>query len=426
MTRIAIISEHASPLALTGGTDAGGQNIYVAHLAKQLAKRGYRIDVFTRRDDPAQPSVMRWQPGVRVVHLDAGPAEYLPKEELLEHMPEFSDNLLGFCRRQSVPYALAHANFFMSGLAARTLQQVLGLPFVITFHALGRVRRAFQREADRFPEERMSIEDDLVCYADSIIAECPQDRADLLNLYGADASRISVIPCGFDPKELWPSGAALRTQLGIRDDEFVVLQLGRLVARKGIDNVIRAIAVLKRVYGIVARLLVVGGATDKPSAVATPEIGRLRRIAREQGVTSQVMFLGRRGRDVLRTVYSAADVFVTTPWYEPFGITPIEAMACGLPVVGADVGGIKYSVQNNRTGFLVPPENPDALAQRLAQLQRDPQLAQRMGRQGRERAQLHFTWEAVAAQVAALYERVIPMPILVRPPVASIASVNIA
>src|SRR5512142_1144922 len=107
MTRIAIISEHASPLALAGGTDAGGQNIYVAHLAKQLAKRGYRIDVFTRRDDPAQPSVMRWQPGVRVVHLDAGPAEYLPKEELLEHMPEFSDNLLGFCRRQSVPYALA-------------------------------------------------------------------------------------------------------------------------------------------------------------------------------------------------------------------------------------------------------------------------------------------------------------------------------
>lgn len=145
-----------------------------------------------------------------------------------------------------------------------------------------------------------------------------------------------------------------------------MLQLGRLVARKGVDNVIRGIAALQHQHGIRARLLVVGGNSDVPSVEATPEIGRLQQIAREEGVLEQVMFLGRRGRDTLREVYGAADVFVTTPWYEPFGITPVEAMACALPVIGANVGGIKYSVQDGRTGFLVPPEDPVALADRLA------------------------------------------------------------
>jgi glycosyltransferase involved in cell wall biosynthesis len=405
MRTIAIISEHASPLAVAGSTDAGGQNIYVAHLADQLAQRGYGIDVFTRRDSALSAPVVHWKRNVRVVHVDAGPPRFLPKEEMLPHMDEFSANVLSFCRRQTRAYVLAHANFFMSGLAALRLREVLGLPFVITFHALGRVRRAFQRDADRFPDDRMDIEERLVRDANGIVAECPQDLADLVQLYGADPQRIDIIPCGFDPRELWPVGRGLRRTLGIGEDEFVVLQLGRLVARKGVDNVIRAIAALKRVHGIAARLLVVGGNSDTPSIEATPEIGRLQRIAHDEGVLEQVMFLGRRGRDTLRDVYSATDVFVTTPWYEPFGITPVEAMACSLPVIGANVGGIKYSVQDGRTGFLVPPEDPAALADRLAQLHRRPALARQMGALGRARAQRHFTWGAVATQMAELYER---------------------
>ncbi|HZP86519.1 MAG TPA: glycosyltransferase family 1 protein [Burkholderiales bacterium] len=408
MRRIALISEHASPLALIGGTDAGGQNVYVAHLATQLARRGYHVDVFTRRDKALARTVVNWKEGVRVVHINAGPARFLAKEDLLPYMGEFAQNIVEFFRRQSVSYALVHANFFMSGMAAQHVKRVLKIPFVITFHALGRVRRMFQGDADRFPSSRFQIEHDLVRDADRIIAECPQDLQDLTALYAADAKKIVVIPCGFDPAELSPAAPAMRTELGIEPDEFVVLQLGRLVPRKGIDNVIEAVSVLKREHGIRARLVIVGGNSEQPSSAATPEIGRLTDIARNAGILDQVVFAGRRSRDALRGLYCAADVFVTTPWYEPFGITPVEAMACGIPVIGSAVGGIKYSVVDGKTGFLVPPKDPQRLAERLAVLYRQPELAHAMGREGQRRARQLFTWRRVAGQVAELYESMLP------------------
>jgi D-inositol-3-phosphate glycosyltransferase len=408
MRRVAVISEHASPLALIGGTDSGGQNVYVAQLATQLARCGYQVDVFTRRDKALARSVVQWKEGVRVIHVPAGPARFLPKEEMLPYMEEFARHVIDFFRRQPLGYAIVHANFFMSGMVAQRIKQALDIPCVITFHALGRVRRMFQGDADRFPASRLQIEEDLVREADRIIAECPQDMDDLTSLYGADRNKVSIIPCGFDPAELFPTGSDLRATLGIGANEFVVLQLGRLVPRKGIDNVIRAIGVLRREHGISGRLVVVGGNAEQPSAAATPEIGRLTDIARGEGVLDQVIFTGRRGREALPGLYCAADVFVTTPWYEPFGITPIEAMACGKPVVGSAVGGIKYSVVEGKTGFLVPPNDPPALAERLAVLARAPELGRCMGREGQRRARQLFTWRRVAMQVAQLYEAMLP------------------
>src|SRR5687768_17437503 len=157
MKRIAMISEHASPLAVLGGVDSGGQNVYVGQLARHLAALGYAVDVFTRRDSAGLPEVATWTRGVRIVHVTAGPAEYVRKEDLLPHMAEFTDGMVRFCRRQRSGYALAHANFWMSGLVAADLRQALGLPFVVTFHALGRVRRAFQRQADEFPDVRFAL-----------------------------------------------------------------------------------------------------------------------------------------------------------------------------------------------------------------------------------------------------------------------------
>lgn len=408
MTRIALISEHASPLASIGGTDAGGQNVYVAHLATQLARRGYDVDVFTRRDNVLARPVIKWKDGVRVVNVQAGPAHYLAKEDMLPHMEEFATNIVGFFRRQQHAYALVHANFFMSGMAAQHIKRALGIPFVITFHALGRVRRMFQGDADRFCASREAIEEDLVRDADRIIAECPQDLDDLTGLYGADVRKVSMIPCGFDPNELSPAGRAMRAQLGIDEAEFVVLQLGRLVPRKGVDNVIRAVATLRRAHRIDARLVIVGGNSEHPNEQATPEIARLRAIAAEGGIAEQVIFTGRRGRAALPAYYSAADVFVTTPWYEPFGITPVEAMACGVPVIGSAVGGIKYSVVDGKTGLLVPPEDPETLARRLAMLQARPEWARALGRAGQRRAQQLFTWQRVAGQVSELYESMLP------------------
>lgn len=407
MRKIALISEHASPLALIGSTDSGGQNVYVAQLAKQLARLGYLVDVFTRRDSADAPQVVDWLPGVRVVHVPAGPAQFIPKEEMLPYMEQFGRFVTRFARRQKMPYDLLHANFFMSGMVARHVRQVLGIPYVITFHALGRVRRLNQKQADAFPDVRFAIEEHLMHDADCIIAECPQDRRDMERHYAAPRERIEVVPCGFDPEEFSPVHVDARQQLGLAQDEFIMLQLGRMVPRKGVDNVIRAAAILQHQYQVRARLLVVGGNGALPDPVATPELGRLMALAASLGVEDSVTFTGQRQRDMLRYYYSAADVFVTTPWYEPFGITPLEAMACGTPVIGSAVGGIKTTVVDGETGFLVPPNDPDALAERLARLHADPHLAQRMGWAGMRRAYQNFTWRSVAASIAAIYERVL-------------------
>jgi glycosyltransferase involved in cell wall biosynthesis len=404
--KIALISEHASPLAVTGGVDSGGQNIYVANIARQLVRRGHRVDVFTRCDRSLLPLVSRFE-GARVINVPAGPPTQLPKEQLLPFMEDFARFTIEFFRREQTPYDVVHANFFMSGLVGMRVQAALGTPLVTTFHALGRVRRLHQGADDGFPDARFEIEDALVQRSDSVVAECPQDEADLVSLYRADSANIDLVPCGFDSDEFFPmERAEARDELGWPQDRFIALQLGRMVPRKGIDNVVRGIATCNRELGEAAHLYVVGGNSDDPNEIATPEIGRLARIARECGVGAQVKFLGRRERQRLRLFYNAADVFVTTPWYEPFGITPLEAMACARPVIGADVGGIRYSVAHQQTGLLVPPKDPVALAHCLAALKRDPQLARRMGAAGLQRAQDMFTWRSVAESLALVYARV--------------------
>ncbi len=404
--RIAMISEHASPLGGLGGADGGGQNVYVAQVARHLARRGHRVEVLTRRDHPDLPPVLEWLDGVRIVHVPAGPPERRPKEQLLPLMEEFTWHALG--RANRVGYDLVHAHFFMSALVGAELKRALDSPLVVTFHALGRVRRLHQGGADAFPEERLAIENRIVAEADRIIAECPQDREDLLHLYGAQRERIRIIPCGFDSQEFGPADKAeARRLLGLPPEDFVVLQLGRMVPRKGVDNVIRAVAHLRRTHGISARLLIVGGEARDPDPVLTPEIGRLRDIAEGEGVADLVTFTGSRSRGELRNYYVAADVFVTTPWYEPFGITPVEAMACGTPVIGAAVGGIKTTVRHGVTGYLVPPKDPNALADRLAQLVRQPALRQEFRRQALRRARSLYTWQRVGKAIESLYRSVI-------------------
>lgn len=348
--RVALISEHASPFGVLGGVDSGGQNVYVGQIAKHLAALGYEVDIFTRRDNPVLPEVAEWMEGVRLIHVPAGPAMAIRKEDLLPYMQEFTAYVQQFCQQQPA-YELIHANFWMSGLVAAEIKRSLQIPFVITFHALGRVRRFYQGQADEFPDQRFAIEDRIIAEADAIIAECPQDEVDLTTFYQADPAKITIIPCGFDPTEFSPLSKALaRVALGLPAEERIILQLGRMVPRKGVDTVVRALGQLIHDRGLSARLLIVGGESDDPDPRITSEIGRLQAIAEAAGVADHVTFVGRRGREVLKYYYSAADVFVTTPWYEPFGITPLEAMACGTPVIGSNVGGVKFTVSDGETG----------------------------------------------------------------------------
>jgi D-inositol-3-phosphate glycosyltransferase len=406
--KIALISEHASPLALTGSVDVGGQNIYVAHIASGLADLGHEVDIFTRRDRADLPNCVNLRPGVRVFHVEAGPASFVPKEELLPHMPAFTAAVNALFERQGrskTIYDVIHANFFMSGWVGLALREKWQVPLVTTFHALGLVRREHQKEADRFLEDRIEIERTLASDSNCVIAQCPQDKLDLERLYGVQPQRLTTIPCGVDTTTFKPGDKlAARQRLGLCPDEFIVLQLGRLVPRKGIETVVRSLAYLPKQTN--ARLVVVGGESAEPDETLTPEIGRLRKIARSLNIESRLTFAGRRERHELRDWHVAADVFVTTPWYEPFGITPLEAMACGTPVIGTAVGGVQYTVSDQITGYLIPPYASKVLADRLLTIYHHPAMATAMGKAGVKRVHTHFTWQHVVQQLAALYDSV--------------------
>ncbi len=408
--QIAFISEHASPLAALGGVDSGGQNVYVAQVARHLSNLGYQIDMYTRWDDPSMPQIVNWSPGVRVIHIEAGQKSFIPKEQMLPLMDAFTKNMLSFMECEEIEYKLIHAHFFMSGLVAANIKKRKGIPYVITFHALGEVRKKFQGEADHFPPERYDVEKKVAFEADKVIAECPQDREDLINLYDVNPDKIIMIPAGFSPHEFYPIDQLVaRNVLGLDPKEHIILQLGRMVPRKGVENVIRGVHSLIVKHDMSARLLIVGGESDDADPKKTPEIKRLLHIAQELEIENHITFVGRRDRNQLKYYYAASDVFVTTPWYEPFGITPLEAMACGIPVVGARVGGIKYSIREGKTGYLVSPENPEELSERLRDILSNPQLKLFFKQNAIERANSLFTWANIAHSMSRLYEEIVSL-----------------
>lgn len=401
---IAIISEHASPLGAIGGTDAGGQNVYVAQIAKNLASLGHRVEVFTRKESIDDPIYIDLEEGYRVVNVPAGPQIKIPKEEILPLMEEFYRYLKDYIEVRDRKFDIVHANFWMSGLLAMRIKDDFNIPFAVTFHALGRVRRIHQGDRDHFPNERFHIEDLVIKKADAIIAECPQDHEDLVSLYNANSKNIHTVPCGFDPDEFsMMDKDEAKHFLGIDPRVSVVLHLGRMVPRKGADNVIRGYSAYKKVSKKRTKLLIVGGESDTPDPSITPELGRLLKIVQDEGLDQDVVFTGRRSREMLKLYYNASDVFVTTPWYEPFGITPLEAMACGVPVIGSDVGGIKFSVVHEKTGLLVPPNDPLSLKNAFVRILEDDKYRQILSINSVERVNNQFRWEHVSAQLENLF-----------------------
>jgi D-inositol-3-phosphate glycosyltransferase len=388
--RIAMVSEHASPLAVLGEADAGGQNVYVAALAQQLVERGHEVVVHTRRDDPALDDVIPLG-GVRVDHLDAGPAAPLPKDDLLPFVPAMGDELRK--RWSAEPPDLVHAHFWMSGLAALQAARPLGIPVVQTFHALGVVKRRHQGVADTSPAGRIDLERQILASVDAVIATCRDERTELLAL-GADGASITVVPCGIDPAQFGPRGTTWRRGARPR-----LVSIGRLVPRKGVEDVLRALALLPEPE------LVVAGGPPRAELPSDPEYRRLRDLCEDLGVRDRVRFVGGIDRPDVAALMRSADVAVCVPWYEPFGIVPVEAMACGTPVVGSAVGGLLDTVIDGVTGRLVAPRQPRQLAVAIAELLVDRRARRRMGASAAVHAS-RFSWRRVTEEIEAVYARV--------------------
>lgn len=410
--RIAMISEHASPLAQLGGVDAGGQNTHVAELSAALARLGHQVRVYTRRDDVDVPPVVQVSDGLEVVHVTAGPAEPVPKDQLLPYMKEFSQVLVRDWQGEGAP-DVAHAHFWMSGLAAAWAGRQCQVPVVQTYHALGAVKRRYQGQADSSPPGRIGYERLLGRAVDRVIAQCQDEVAELIHL-GVPRLRIRVIPSGVDLDRFSPDGPTAPRGQAPR-----ILSVGRLVARKGFAEVIRA---LPFVPG--AEFVVIGGPPADQLAT-DPLACQLRELAAEYGVADRVRLVGGVPKEEMPSWYRSADVVVCSPWYEPFGLTPLEAMACGVPVVATAVGGLTDTVVDRVTGCLVRPRDPRALGTTLRRLLSDPLQRLAYAAAALDRARQRYSWQRTATELAAVYAEVAPVAALAgNDPVADDAVVD--
>jgi D-inositol-3-phosphate glycosyltransferase len=382
--RIAMVSEHASPLAALGGEDAGGQNVHVAQLASALSRRGHEVRVYTRRDGTRMPDAVE-AGGLTVEHVPAGPPTALPKDELLPYMEEFGHWLSRRWDHGDFAPDVVHAHFWMSGVAAMTAKR---RPLVVTYHALGTVKQRMQGDQDTSPPNRIELERAVARTADRVIAQC-RDEIEELRAYAVDPAKTVLITSGVDIRRFGPA----RPRPAVRK----VLTVARFVERKGHADIIRALPYLPDV-----ELLIAGGPPPEELA-ADPFANRLAVLADELGVTDRLRLLGCVPQDQMPGLYRSVDLLACTPWYEPFGITPLEAMASGIPVVAYAVGGLRDTVRHRVTGTLVPPRDVAAVASAIAEIVGDDRRRWAYGHAAVEIAKKHYDWDVLAGRMEAAY-----------------------
>ena len=409
---IAMLSVHTCPLATLGGKETGGMNVYVRELTRELAARGHCIDVFTRSQDPAVPhEVPGLEIGARVFHIPAGPEAPYNKHQLFDYLPQFVQGVRHIIDTEDLRYDVYHSHYWLSGWVARALQIQKHAPIVQMFHTLGVMKnRVARREYDRETERRIQIEREIMRFADRIVAATPRDRNQMADLYDAPFEKIEIIPPGVDLNLFHPIPKPEAKELVDAKDDHTILFVGRIDPIKGIDVWFRAMAlVIKEMPRLRGHLCVclVGGDVDDD--VPDQELARLQALKEELGIGDLVTFLGRRSQESLPFHYASADVVVMPSLYESFGMVALEAMACGTPVVASDVGGLSFIVRDGETGYLVPENDPQPLADCLMRLLRDPALRARLGQRGIEVAR-EYAWPRIADRIEDLYREAMQNP----------------
>ncbi|MDQ3045754.1 MAG: glycosyltransferase [Chloroflexota bacterium] len=404
LRRVASISVHTSPLAVLGGKDAGGMNVYVRELARHLAQRDLPVDIFTRRTDPTTPETVEIDPGVNLISIPAGPPEPLDKRLIFPFLAEFAAQAALYSLRQGVRYDVAHSHYWLSGWAAHLLRRFWDTPFVHMFHTTAHMKNAVAGVADLEPQIRVDHERRLVELADSLIAANPDERADLVWRQRADASKICTVPPGVDLALFKPMPQEeARAALGINSDECVIAFVGRIDPIKGVEVLFDALRMLNEERFRRPRLLFVGGDLDE-AGEPTGALAEVAALADQINLRDRVLFAGSRPRERLPFYYCAADVVAVPSRYESFGLVAVEAMACGTPVVASRVGGLKFTVEEGVSGLLVPPGDPVLLANGLASVLRNPELRTRLGAAALNSAR-PFAWPAVALAIHHIYQR---------------------
>jgi glycosyltransferase involved in cell wall biosynthesis len=359
-------------LAEIGSKEAGGQNIYVFYLAKFLCRLGILVDVYTRWDRKNKKEIVKFNNHLRVIRVKAGPKRYIPRDNFLGVVDEFTENILKRVKKEKINYDIIHTNYWFSGLIGLKVAKKIKKPLVHIYHSIGQVRfeslkkYKFQETNNAFFEQRTIFEKEIAQKADKIITTSPVEKEIIKNLFRISGEKIQTITIGVDTKIFRPIKTERARKLAkVETNGKIILYVGRIEWRKGIGTLLYAFKEVIKKYPN-ARLFVIGGGKSKSARkLEEAECERLKKISQELGIEKRVKFLGPKKQKELYKYYSAADVCVVSSYYEPFGIVPLESMACGTPVIASRTGGLRYTVKDKITGCLFEPKNYSDLAEKI-------------------------------------------------------------
>jgi D-inositol-3-phosphate glycosyltransferase len=409
---IAMLSYHTCPLAILGGKNTGGMNVYVRELTRYLGREGVHVDVFTRSENEHIPAVSH-DLGYfnRVVHIPAGPQVFLPKEELTEYTKDFAQGILDFAEKKQIHYDLIHSHYWLSGIAGELLKNQWDVPMLQMFHTLGKIKQRIGRTAEeREGKYRIKGESHVIEVADLIIAATEDEQDQLFDLYQVPTEKVKIIPPGVNIHHFYPIPTdEAKEAIGLSPRDKAALFVGRIEPLKGVDTLLQAMAILKRncrLFICPDYLIIIGGDPGGEEEKLSYEMTRLQSLSHELDLEDMVIFLGKRGQDTLPYYYSAAEVVVMPSHYESFGMVALEAMACGTPVIASRVGGLAHLVKDGETGFNVPAQDPDALAEKLRALFVDHDLRAAFGARAAAYAR-GFSWEIITKQMTEVYRELV-------------------
>jgi len=392
--KIALVSVHGCPVVRAGEKDTGGMNVYVLETAKEFARRGICVDVFTRTHDITDPEVVELAPGARVIHVASGPPE-TDKSDVFPLLDDFTAKISSYTDFYGLSYDMIWSHYWLSGLVGLQLNSEWQVPHVTSSHTLAELKtRAIPGEPEH--PERDGSEHKIMSEVDSIVVWSQNERESLGEIYQVPQRKTVVIPPGVDSDRFFP-GPRLeaREKLGLIGDNKMVLFVGRLERLKGVDVLLSAMAMMDD--PVDAKLVIVGGAETSPERRVLAE------HAEQLGISDSVQFHASVDHDELIQYYRAADVCALPSYYESFGLAALEASACGTPVVASEVGGLPEIVRDGRTGYLVKWRAPGPFVNKLEQILQDDEQRALMGQAARQRA-LELSWGRSVDRLQAHFE----------------------
>ncbi|MBN2022591.1 MAG: glycosyltransferase [Pirellulales bacterium] len=414
--RIMMISTHGYVSALPefGKPDTGGQVVYVLELSKCLARMGYQVDILTRRFENQRASE-HVAPRVRILRFPCGGKEFIPKETLCEHIPEWVRRVQGHIDAQRLKYLFIDSHYWDAGLAGQKLANALGVPHVHTPHSIGAWKRDNMDGSPEVLEKRYNfrhrIREEKVIYdeCDLLVATTPQQRDILMaSDYDVPTSKIQVIPPGYDDMRFFPVSRASRQAIkqDLDLEGSIVLALGRMARNKGYDLLLRAMPIVFSRIADARLVLAVGSSEPNDDEIGL--IRDLKSLAAELGIADRVLFRDYIADELLAEYYRAADVFALSSRYEPFGMTAVEAMACGTPTVVTTEGGLWEQVTWGLEAVYANPFDPEAFGHAVAMVLGYPRVADQLSKYGSQKARARFTWTGIAQQMLRVLQTAEP------------------